>query len=134
MPVGSASIEDGLLYLFERCVVGAGRGVDSSCSAAGGPDWDLGESILMPGLVNAHCHLDYTDLAGEIAPTKLFTDWIKTITTAKAGKIYADFAQSWVRGARMLLRTGAPTVADTEAVHELLPEIRQATPLRVFSF
>jgi len=95
---------------------------------------DLGECVLLPGLINAHCHLDYTDLAGEIAPTKLFTDWIKTITTAKAGRIYADFAQSWVRGARMLLRTGATTVADIEAVPELLPEIRQATPLRVFSF
>src|SRR5437016_7931416 len=88
----------------------------------------------MPGLVDAHCHLDYTDLAGEIAPTKGFTDWIKTLTAAKAGKIYADFAQSWVRGARMLLRTGTTTVADIEAVPELLPEVWQATPLRVISF
>ena len=100
----------------------------------GEPVVDLGETVLLPGLVNAHCHLDYTDMAGEIAPTRFFTDWIKTITAAKAGKIYADFAQSWLRGAQMLLRTGTTTVADIEAVPELLPEVWRATPLRVFSF
>jgi cytosine/adenosine deaminase-related metal-dependent hydrolase len=34
----------------------------------------------------------------------------------------------------MLLRTGTTSVADIEAVPELLPEVLQATPLRVFSF
>ena len=95
---------------------------------------ELGDTILLPGFVNAHCHLDYTDLAGEIPATQRFTDWIKSITTAKAGKIYADFAQSWLRGAQMLLRTGTTTVADIESVPELLPEVWLATPLRVFSF
>jgi cytosine/adenosine deaminase-related metal-dependent hydrolase len=95
---------------------------------------ELGDRVLLPGLVNAHCHLDYTDLAGEIPATRLFTDWIKSITTAKAGRIYADFAQSWLRGAQMLLRTGTTTVADIESVPELLPEVWLATPLRVFSF
>ena len=94
----------------------------------------LGDRVLLPGFVNAHCHLDYTDLAGEIPATKTFTDWIKSITAAKAGKIYADFAQSWLRGAQMLLRTGTTTVADIESVPELLPEVWLATPLRVFSF
>jgi predicted amidohydrolase YtcJ len=27
---------------------------------------DLGECILLPGLINAHCHLDYTCLRGKI--------------------------------------------------------------------
>jgi len=34
----------------------------------------------------------------------------------------------------MLVRTGTTTVADIEAVPELLPEVWHATPLRVFSF
>jgi len=133
LPIAQPPIDNGAVWVSGNRIAAVGRWADLSARAAESAV-DLGESILMPGLVNAHCHLDYTDLAGEIAPTKLFTDWIKTITTAKAGRIYADFAQSWVRGARMLLRTGATTVADIEAVPELLPEIRQATPLRVFSF
>jgi len=95
---------------------------------------DLGEVILLPGLVNAHCHLDYTGMAGEFLPPKSFTDWIKLITAAKGGWTYSDFAQSWLNGAQMLLRNGTTTVADFENVPELLPEVWNATPLRVFSF
>ena len=95
---------------------------------------DLGEAVLMPGLVNAHCHLDYTDMAGQFPPPKVFSDWLKLITETKAGWSYSDYAQSWLNGARMLLRTGTTSVADIEAVPELLPEVWQGTPLRVFSF
>ncbi len=95
---------------------------------------DLGEVILLPGLVNSHCHLDYTDMAGELPPPKTFTDWIAAITAFKASWDYSDYAQSWLRGAHQLLKTGTTTVADIEAVPELLTEVWDATPLRVFSF
>jgi cytosine/adenosine deaminase-related metal-dependent hydrolase len=93
----------------------------------------LGDAILLPGLVNAHCHLDYTDMAG-LPPQKQFPDWIKGLLALKAAASYTDYAEAWLHGARMLLRTGATTVADIEAVPELLPEVWSATPLRVFSF
>ena len=87
----------------------------------------------MPGLVNAHCHLDYTDMAGQPAP-KQFPDWIKGLLARKAAASYADYAQAWLRGAAMLLRTGVTTVGDIEAVPELLPDVWSSTPLRVGSF
>ena len=99
-----------------------------------GPVTDLGDSVLLPGLVNAHCHLDYTHMAGLFPPRKSFCDWIKLITTEKAHWTYSDFAQSWLDGAQMLLRSGTTTVGDIEAVPELLPEVWNATPLRVLSF
>jgi len=95
---------------------------------------DLGESVLLPGLINAHCHLDYTGMAGEFVPTKRFTDWIKDITTEKSAWGYSEFAESWLSGARMLLRHGVTTVADVEVAPELLPEVWDATPLRVLTF
>jgi cytosine/adenosine deaminase-related metal-dependent hydrolase len=95
---------------------------------------DLGEVILLPGLVNAHCHLDYTDMAGELSPPKTFTDWIGAITAHKTGWSYSDYARSWLRGAHQLLKTGTTTVADIESMPDLLPEAWDATPLRIFSF
>jgi aminodeoxyfutalosine deaminase len=95
---------------------------------------DLGEVILLPGLVNAHCHLDYTDMAGELPPPKIFTDWIGSITAAKTGWSYSDYARSWLHGAHQLLKTGTTTVADIEAMPDLLPEVWNATPLRVLTF
>jgi cytosine/adenosine deaminase-related metal-dependent hydrolase len=95
---------------------------------------DLGEVVLMPGLVNAHCHLDYTQMAGQFAAPKVFIDWLKLITTTKAQWTAPEYAASWLSGAQMLLGTGTTTVADIEAIPELLPEVWNSTPLRVVSF
>ncbi|HEV2318925.1 MAG TPA: amidohydrolase family protein, partial [Verrucomicrobiae bacterium] len=95
---------------------------------------DLGDTVLLPGLVNAHCHLDYTDMAGFWPQPKSFTDWIAWMLAAKAEWSYSNYARSWLNGAKMLLQTGTTTVADIETAPELLPEVWDATPLRIFSF
>lgn len=72
---------------------------------------DLGEVALLPGLMNAHCHLDYTHMAGLFPPpAKSFCDWIKCITTEKAQWQASDYLKSWLAGAAMLVRNGTTTV------------------------
>lgn len=95
---------------------------------------DLGPVALLPGLVNAHCHLDYTDLAGELPPPRGFSDWIAAIMAARSAWGYSDYACSWLHGAHQLVRSGVTTVGDIESMPDLLPEVWDATPLRVFSF
>ena len=85
LPVTQPPIDDGAVEISGNRIRFVGRWPDQTVPA-GESVVDLGETILLPGLVNAHSHLDYSDMAGEIAPSRLFTDWIKTITTAKAGK------------------------------------------------
>lgn len=133
VPIRRAPIEDGAVVVAGERVAAVGRW-RSIRSRFSGPVTDLGDSILLPGLINAHCHLDYTGMAGLFPPPKSFCDWIKCITTEKSCWTFSDFAQSWLAGAKMLLRTGTTTVADIEAVPELLPEVWHATPLRVISF
>jgi cytosine/adenosine deaminase-related metal-dependent hydrolase len=133
LPVSRPPIENGAVAVAGRRIAAVGKW--SEFSAPDRRDTvDLGEMILLPGLVNAHCHLDYTDMAGKIPAPKYFADWIKAIVALKAQWSYADFAQSWLHGAKMLLRTGTTTVADVEAVPELIPDMWAATPLRVLSF
>jgi cytosine/adenosine deaminase-related metal-dependent hydrolase len=84
-------------------------------------------------LINAHCHLDYTGMAGKLSPAKKFSDWIKAIVALKAEWSYTDFAMSWLDGARTLLRSGTTTVVDIESIPELLPEVITSTPLNVVS-
>jgi aminodeoxyfutalosine deaminase len=85
-------------------------------------------------LVNAHCHLDYTCMAGQAGGARSFPDWVKSLMALKAGWTEEDFRQSWQTGAQMLLRSGVTTVADIEARPRLLPGVLAQTPLRVFSF
>ncbi len=132
LPVSAPPIMDGVVLVDGGRIAGVGPWAELA-DLKGVPVVELGSSVLMPGLVNAHCHLDYTCLAGQIPPPRTFTDWIKSIVTAKAGLGYTDYAQSWLQGARQLLESGTTTVGDIEAVPELLPEVLEATPLRVAS-
>jgi cytosine/adenosine deaminase-related metal-dependent hydrolase len=133
LPVSQPPIENGAVVISGNKILAVGSWADLK------PDedekvLDLGGVILLPGLINAHCHLDYTDMAGQLPPPKTFTDWIPLILAAKSNWNYSDYAQSWLNGAKMLLQTGTTTVADIEAIPDLLPEVWDATPLRVFSF
>jgi cytosine/adenosine deaminase-related metal-dependent hydrolase len=132
LPITRPAVEDGAVLISENVIQNVGRWRDLAPYFSGEPV-DLGNVILMPGLVNGHCHLDYTSMTG-LPPQKQFPDWIKGLLALKAAASYTDYAHSWLRGAGMLARTGTTTVADIEAVPELLPEVWSATPLRVFSF
>jgi aminodeoxyfutalosine deaminase len=133
LPVSQPPIENGAIVISGNKIRAVGSWEDLK-SGVDEKILDLGEVILLPGLVNAHCHLDYTDMAGELPPPKTFTDWIPLITAAKTAWSYSEYAHSWLHGAHMLLKTGTTTVADIEAMPDLLPEVWDATPLRVFSF
>jgi len=59
---------------------------------------DLGDRILLPGLINAHCHLDYTCLHGKIPPSQSFADWIRAINAKKAKLSAEDYVASINQG------------------------------------
>lgn len=133
LPICQPAIEDGAVAVYGGRIrqVGPWQRLRRGFS---GKMVDLGETVVLPGLINAHCHLDYTHMAGLFPPRKSFCDWIKLITTEKAHWTFSDYAESWIDGAKQLLRSGTTTVADIEAVPELLPDIWETTPLRVVSF
>jgi aminodeoxyfutalosine deaminase len=133
LPVSRPPIPDGAVLIAAQRIAAVGRWRELS-SYSPKETLDLGDKVLLPGLINAHCHLDYTGMAGQFPPPKVFSDWLKLITETKAGWDYPDYVESWLRGAAMLLRTGTTTVADVEAVPQILPEVRRQTPLRVLSF
>jgi cytosine/adenosine deaminase-related metal-dependent hydrolase len=133
LPLSQPAIEDGAVFVLKGRIAAIGRWRDLRRKAPARVH-DLGEAVLLPGLINSHCHLDYTDMAGAIPPPRSFLDWIEAIIAIKAAWDYSDYAQSWLNGAKQLLRSGCTTVADIEAVPELLPEVWTATPLRVVSF
>ena len=95
---------------------------------------DLGEVILLPGLVNAHCHLDYTDFVGAIPTPRSFTDWINAIVDLKADVNDTAHCESWLHGAAQCLRHGTTTLGNIETRPDLLPKLWAATPLRMVSF
>lgn len=91
---------------------------------------DLGEHVLLPGLINAHCHLDYTCLRGKIAPEESFTDWVRAINAAKAKLNPSDYVKSIVAGFAESVKFGMTSMVNFEAFPELV--IRKAPPIRTW--
>jgi cytosine/adenosine deaminase-related metal-dependent hydrolase len=85
---------------------------------------DLGEQALLPGLINAHCHLDYTCLRGKIPPPKSFADWIRAINTEKAKLSKQHYLASINEGFAEAKKFGTTTIANLEAFPELVAKIR----------
>ncbi len=94
---------------------------------------DLGASTLLPGLINAHCHLDYTKFKGAIAPKQSFTEWIKNINALRRSFSTEDYIESIADGFKLLALGGTSTVANIEAFPELLPHL-PVPPLRTWWF
>lgn len=68
-------IEGGAVTISGGRITGVGnRG--ATCSGA---EEDFGEAVILPGLVNAHTHLELTHLAGRVRPAPDFIDWLRRI-------------------------------------------------------
>ncbi|MBI3569482.1 MAG: amidohydrolase family protein, partial [Gemmatimonadetes bacterium] len=108
LPITAPPVHDGTVVVHDGRIVWVGP----RASAPDGRDEDLGEAILMPGLVNAHTHLDLTVMRGFLEGLSFFA-WIRTLTAARAELRYEDFLASARLGIVEGLRRGVTTYADT---------------------
>jgi cytosine/adenosine deaminase-related metal-dependent hydrolase len=88
--------------------------VGPAAGAPPGEDVDLGNVLLMPGLVNAHCHLELTGMRGFLEELD-FGDWILRLATAKRAVLtnVEMLVDAATVGIAEGLRTGITTYADT---------------------
>lgn len=124
-------IENGAVAISGKHIVDVGNFDDVKVRNAG-EIVDLGEQALLPGLINAHCHLDYTCLRGKIAPQKSFTDWIRAINAEKAGLSKDDYLVSIETGFVQAKKFGTTTIANLTAFPELIPGLQ--SPIRTVWF
>ncbi|MEO0454591.1 MAG: amidohydrolase family protein, partial [Verrucomicrobiota bacterium] len=95
--------------------------------------YDLGEQILMPGLINAHCHLDYTEFKGSVFPGKGFSSWIKSINAIKSSFSPEDYVAAIQKGIDLSLNAGCTSIFNIEAFPDLLLKL-PVPPLRIWWF
>jgi cytosine/adenosine deaminase-related metal-dependent hydrolase len=73
---------------------------------------ELGTAVLLPGLVNAHTHLELTGFE-DAAPQPGFRDWIVAIRGLMAARSPIEFLEAARRGVRDCWAAGVTTIADT---------------------
>lgn len=94
---------------------------------------DLGEQLLLPGLINAHCHLDYTSIGRNIAPTKYFTQWIHRLNSLKQACTDEDYLAAIGAGLKEFFRWGTTSVFNVTIRPRLIPYFL-SSPLRIWWF
>ena len=124
-------IDNGAVVVSENRIVDVGK-FDEIKMRNSGEIFDLGEQALLPGLINAHCHLDYTCLRGKIPSQKTFADWIRAINAAKAKLSPKDYLASINEGFAEAKRFGTTAIANLTAFPELVSQI--TSPIRTWWF
>ena len=94
---------------------------------------DLGEVVLLPGLINSHCHLDFTVLSARIAPQPSFADWIRQIISARNDLALEDYLASISAGILEARRWGTTSIANIESLPVVLSRLPRP-PLRIWWF
>ncbi len=113
--------------------------IDGERIAAVGPhgsrtaDVDLGDVAVLPGLVNAHTHLDLTGLRGQCPPTPDFTHWLRGVIAFRRTRSEAQVLEDVRAGVAECVRYGTTLVGDITAAGMSWPVLAEA-PLRAVVF
>ncbi|MEO1498309.1 MAG: amidohydrolase family protein [Planctomycetota bacterium] len=105
-PVAAPPIEDGVVVVESGRIARIGRQAPAGVDVE-----DLGDTLLLPGFVNAHCHLEFSHLKRRIGRKGVaLPTWIRQIiekrpTAKKIGKSIAG-------GLEQSIRSGTTTLAE----------------------
>jgi cytosine/adenosine deaminase-related metal-dependent hydrolase len=114
LPVSSPPIADGAIAVTGEQIVSVGTRSALLAQFAEAPTLDLGESAIIPGLVNAHSHLELTAMRGFLEGEAAdFFAWLRKLTHARLDRMTADdlkVSASW--GACEAARAGVTCVGD----------------------
>ena len=110
VPVATPPVERGVVAVDDGRIAYVG----DAAGAPAGERHDLGDVLLMPGLVNAHCHLELTAMRGFLEDLQ-FQPWILKLTRSRRDVLRAsDYLLDSARyGIAEGLLAGVTTYGDT---------------------
>lgn len=119
LPISAPPIEHGVVTIDGERIVAVGTDVQNGISVE-----DLGDAILLPGFVNAHTHLEFSDLdqplghAGDPLP-----EWIRSVIATR--KQQQNTKQTLLAGIAESVAAGVTTIGEISTspfvVHETNP-------------
>lgn len=124
LSVTGSPISDGAVAVADGLIVGVGlrQNLLKESLQAEIVEW---KGVLIPGLVNAHTHLQFTSFTAVGAkPHANYVAWSERFVDEYEGRKHEDWGNTATRGAEMALATGttafADVVTDVEALNTLV--------------
>jgi len=88
LPIAGDPIENGWVRIERGRISGVGRGQPS------GTVHDLGDAIILPGLVNAHTHLEFSDLDQPLPAGGGLPAWIERVVAMRRSRAAAGIDEA----------------------------------------
>jgi len=126
VPVSSPVIADGAVAIEGTRIAGLGTRVEMKERYPQAPAEDFGRAALIPGLINAHTHLELTVMRGYLEKEEHdFLAWLKKLTIARLALSSDDILISASLGAIEAARAGITCVADaSDSARESMRALR----------
>ena len=116
LPVNQPAIRDGALLIEGSRIRAVGPRTLLLKDHPEATGRDLGEAILLPGLVNVHTHLELSVLRGQVHPGHSFVDWVLTLLERKQGLGWEAYVTAVEEGIAELIRSGTTCVGDVSSI------------------
>ena len=110
LPGTAPPIRDGFVRVQGGVVTGLGPMVERP--STGIEEIDLGDSILMPGFVNAHTHLELSHLEGAVSGGRGFVPWIEEQLRVRAERSEEEVSGAILEAISGMEARGTVAVAD----------------------
>jgi aminodeoxyfutalosine deaminase len=81
-PIAQAPIPDGWVAVRDGRIAAVGTAEEATPT----PARELGDVAVVPGLINAHTHLELSWLRDRVPPAATFVDWIKQLFMTRGGR------------------------------------------------
>ncbi len=85
---------------------------------------DLEDRLVMPGLINAHTHLELSQLKGKIGERREFFDWIIELVEIRRRLGTKNLEQAVRSSLIELLTSGTTCIGDISSTEAALPMLR----------
>ena len=114
LPICDATIDDGAVAVEGALIVGVGARGDLAARFPAAETREFGAAAILPGLVNAHSHLELTALRNYLEPEEGdFFAWLRKLTVARLERMTPDdlyVSAAW--GAIETARAGVTSLGD----------------------
>lgn len=111
VPVSSPVVENGAVAVRGDLILAVGRAADL-CRRFSGTVVDHGHGALLPALVNAHVHLEFSALRGRLTPTDNLGAWLDAALAGFAALSPEEIRPGIDRGLAELRRFGTILVGE----------------------
>src|SRR6266481_5354003 len=116
LPIISPAIEDGAVAFEKSTIIAVAPRTEIVSRFPNARAEDFGQTAILPGLINAHSHLELTVMRGFLESEEgAFAAWLRKLTTARMAMTGEDLLVSATCGASEAARAGVTCFGDSSS-------------------